>query len=826
MLAPEVRNNKDLLIMIMALGDAYLEKGLYGEAAKRYEQLLQFKVANKHIYTNLSKSLIGLKRFDEQALDIYQKAIQYEPNNAEIYEVLAKSFLKDKRDDAGALQVYEMALRNDSTMFEKIAQHLSAAYYRQKDYEKCRQVTAKLLYKTGYIPAAVELNTRCAWETEQYHDTINLLKKLIDQTQNPELLMKQLCITYLEKKFSSEVKNQPERFSFIDRHLVMEYLHQTHKFETLQDLSFYLDLKRFLFEREYWGSFESPQTAETETIYAYHSFEETREFGVQAADGSGPFNLGSEVLNKLAPFETVTGKTSVARSRLTFEDFQKGGGAIFSEKGETSEHFVLPADSEIVITIELSNFRQVRQQFGAEQVEQIRKKFFVVVTDTLEKYQIINVWAASNGLLIFANDVIQAVSLSVDLLNILNRYNFVNEPKEQVHLSIGIHHARDGLQHNSEQTLRELSTGIKVGTAAEKDLTLADKPVYNKVFQKMDRVFLSAKAYREIKSSNRFKVNNVGQFKLKYLKDNLSLYEIAWRNPIDELKFGYIRRLGRFELLAELGGKGAIKVYKAKDATLQRFVIMKVIQSEAFNSLPANNPQKREFYQIASTLGQLNHPNIVTIYEVDEDQDLTYVAREFVEGEPFTDMFKNGNFNTERFIKAIYQVFKALVYCGRLGFLHLNLKPNNVLLSANDEPKLTDFYIPGALFDEHHGAEDEAHLLYKAPEQIKGQTADQRSDIFTLGIIMYQTLTLKHPFSAGTAESMAEAILGVTPQPPSALNVQSPRFLDALVLKCLEKDPQRRFQSAEHVVDILKKNFERILFSNFNFQIAQSRDSY
>lgn len=812
--------------MIMALGDAYLEKGLFGEAAKRYNQLLEFRVANKHIYTNLSKALIGLKRFDDQALQIYQKAIRYEPNNAEIYEVLARSFLKDRRDDEGALQVYEMALREDNPQFEKIARHLSVTYYKQNKFDKCREVTAKLLNKTGYLPQAADLHVRCAWETERYHETINLLKKLIDATENPGALMKQLCQTYLEKKYSAEVHSKQAKFSFIDRHLTMEFLHQTSRFDTLQELCFYLELKRFLFEKEYWGSFENDKSVETEAIYAYHSFEETQEYGVQSRGKSGPFSLSGEVLNKLSTLETLTGKSPVPRSPLTFEDFQKEGAALFSERGEQTEEFLIPADAEIVMTVELSNYEKVRAEFGQEQVKQIQKKFLVVISDSLEKYKIAHVWAAANGLLIFTNDIIHSVSLAVDLLNILNRYNFVNEPKEQVHLTIGIHHARDGLLHNSEQTLRDLSTGIKIATACERDLSVQDRAVYAKVFQKTDRIFLSAKAYREVKSSNRFRVNALGQFKLKYLKENVSLFEVAWRNPIDELKFGYIKKLGRFELLAELGGKGAIKVYKAKDESLQRFVIMKVIQSEVFNALPANNPQKREFYQIASAIGQLNHPNIVNIYEVDEDQDLTYIAREFVEGTPVTDMFKNGNFNIERFIKVIYQTFKSLMFSHRLGFLHLNLKPNNIMLSPTDEVKLMDFFIPGTLFDEHHTQNDESAQLYLAPEQIQSQQADARSDVFAMGVVMYQILTLKHPFVGATNQSVTESILRTPASPPSALNNQVPRFCDALVLKCIEKQPEKRFQSIDQIVNLLKKNFERILFSNFNYQIAQSRDSY
>ncbi len=824
----EARNNKDLLIMIMALGDAYLEKGLYGEAAKRYNQLLSLKVANQHIYTGLSKALIGLKQFDEKAIVIYQRAIRYEPDNSEIYNILANTFLKEKREDANAILVYEMALRQDTPQFQKLAEHLSIIYLSQKEFEKCRDITGRLIDRAGYLPRFLQMHVQSSYEVEEFHDLTNRIKKLLDLTENNTELLNLLCRVYLERKFSCDCNNQSVRFSYIDKQMVADQLSQTRRFETLQDVSFFLELKRFSLEKACWGATEANSDVETETIFAYQSLEQSQ-FG--QAGGTPPpsaFHLNREVLKKLNSFEGPSSKSDTPRSPLTFEDFQKDGASIFSQQNEVTGEFDVPGDADILVTIELSNFEEVRSQFGVDQVNQIRKKFLVVVADSLEKFHVANVWATANGLLVFANDVVQAVSLAVDLLNILNRYNFVNEPQEQVHLAVGIHHAREGLNGNNEQTLRDLSVGIKIGTVGENDLSARDRAMYGRVFQKTDRIFLSAKATREIKSSNRFKVNSLGQFKTKFLPEELSLSEIAWRNPIDELKFGYIKKLGRFELLAEVGGKGAVKVYKAKDANLQRFVIIKVIQSEAFNSLPANNPQKEEFYKMATALGQLNHPNVVTIYEVDEDQALTYIAREYVEGVPITEVFTGGNFNAERFIKIIYQTFKGLVYSHRFGFFHRNLKPNNIMVCQNDETKIMDFLIPSTLFEDqtHRPMPEDSDQLYLAPEQVHGHEGDNRSDIFAFGVIMYQILTMKHPFASANYQSLEDAILHIEPPPPSQLNTQVPRFCDALVQKCLEKNPAKRFQSGDQIVDLLKKNFERILFSNFNHQIAQSRDSY
>jgi serine/threonine-protein kinase len=267
---------------------------------------------------------------------------------------------------------------------------------------------------------------------------------------------------------------------------------------------------------------------------------------------------------------------------------------------------------------------------------------------------------------------------------------------------------------------------------------------------------------------------------------------------------------------------------------LQRFVILKVIQSEAFNALPPNNQQKIEFYQIAKSFGQMNHPNITTIYEVDEDQGLTYVAREFVEGIPLIDIFKNGKgYSPERLIKIMYQICKGLQFSHRLGFCHFNLKPNNVRVGVNDEVKIMDFHIPKSLFFEFDNfKEDHEQILYMAPERLRAgagparAAGDSRSDIFSLGVLLYHLVTQVYPFASRNIDDLTHAILNKTPPPPSGINKQLPQFCESFIMKCMAKDPDKRFQSVEQMVTLLKKTFEGSLFSNFSYQIAQARDSY
>jgi len=822
----DIKTNKDLIIMIMALGDAYLEKGLYAEAIRRYSQLLQNKIANKHIYTNLSKAMIGLKRFDRQALAIYQKAIEYDRSNVSIYHVLARSFLKDNREDAEAIRTYEVALQTDTPDFATVADSLSQIYYRNGEFDKCATVAQNQLQKQGYHEKAITYFLECSWRTQRYDQAINELKMLMDKYPAKENLGKYLCITYLEKSHHGFLQDKPMKYSFIDRQITQDYLKNMAKLKRLQDLAFFLEIERFLSDSEYWGNLDLLEQDPEEALVLQEAEGGTEVHRASAREGIVK-TRNRQLVRHLNAFDKLSTQEFSSRSSLTFDDFQTRGAAIFEQSAVEENPLHLPEGSEIIIVIEWSNFDALSASLEQDGLFQLRNKLIFMLLDVLDKYRIHHVHAATNGFIIFAKDIINSVSLCVDLLNKTNKFNFADENNHSLHLTVGIHHTRNGLNIKNEELLKELCTAVKLGLVNEADLPEDDRPMYAKVFQKSDRILLSSKAYRAIKGAKRFRVGTIGQFKLKYLKDNLTIHEVSWRNPIEDLKLGYIRTLGRFNLLAEIGDTGGIRVFKAKDPDLQRFVILKVIQSEMFNALPANNPHKIEFYQVTKRLAQMNHPNIANIYDVDDDHGLTFIVRQFIEGTTITERFRERNgFNAELFIKIIYQVFKGLHYCHRLGYYHHNLKPTNIRIGENNETKIMDFLIPGSALADYSNHLTGAQRMYQAPEQLQGDKGDARSDIFSFGMVMYEAVTGRHPFADKSYRTVEEAILNQKPVRPSELNPRVPKFCDALILKCLAKHPENRVQSAEQVVTLLKKNFEKILFSRFNYQLAQSRTSF
>ena len=827
----DAKDNKDLIRMLMALGDAYLEKGLYSDAAKKYEQIIALKVANKNLYINLSKAYIGSNKLDHTAIVVFKKAIQYAPNNADLCKILAVSFLNEGRDDPEALQIYQVALRHDTPIFEKLAERVGMIYFKKKDFHKCKETVELILEKSGYQPRAFSMFIHSCWSAGLLNDAIARLKKLIDVAENKTVIGKYLCVTFLEKKFAAELESQISIFSLLDKNIILGFLCSIARFNRLQDLSLFLELKRFLTNGEYWGDSRATSAKEPENAYVLQQIEGYAEASEERKESSAlPNNITSDVLDKLQPFETITGRSigsgAGAHSELTYEDFKKEGAAIFSETKGGSQKWKLPDNLEVLITIEFSNYEQLRAELGQQQIEQIKRKLYVLLFDQLEKYQLVHIWATSNGLLIFAKETVNAVSFATGVLSKLGRFNHLSEPNEQIHLSIGIHCARESFGNDSDQTLKDLSIGVKVGIAGERDLPTGSE--YSDILRKTDRIFLTAKAYRQVKNSNRFAAETIGQIKLKYFSDTLGLHEIDWRNPIDELTFGNINKLGRFDLLADLGKKGVFQAYKAKDSILRRIVLLKVVKSEVFSSLPTSNEQKRAFYQMAKALGQMSHPNIANIYEVEEDKGLTYIVREFIEGAPVTEIFPNQmKFNAERLMQIILQICKGLHYAHQLGFFHLNLKPGNIRVGLYDETKLMDFFNPQAFFGDKKlpgSGEDNDRVYYLSPEQIHGQDGDGRSDIFSLGAILYQVVTGMNPFADSTEVETRSAILSKALQPPRELNDQLPKFCEVLMMKCLAKDPMKRFQTVNEMITVIKKAIEAGIVSNFNYHIAQSRD--
>lgn len=264
--------------------------------------------------------------------------------------------------------------------------------------------------------------------------------------------------------------------------------------------------------------------------------------------------------------------------------------------------------------------------------------------------------------------------------------------------------------------------------------------------------------------------------------------------------------LAHYRILERLGSGGMGEVYRAEDARLQRQVAIKVLPPTM-----ASDPERLErFAREAKAVGGLNHPNIVTIHAIEEVAGQRILVMELVEGRPLDELIPSGGMDRERFFELAIQLADAVSAAHEHGVTHRDIKPSNVMVAAGDRVKVVDFGL-AKLRQAARSAErtvalpddltEEGRILgtypYMSPEQIKGQAADHRSDIFSLGVVLYEMATGQRPFAGETSADLISSILRDVPAPPAEANRQLPRHLDRIVAHCLEKDPDRRFQTAK-----------------------------
>jgi predicted esterase len=267
--------------------------------------------------------------------------------------------------------------------------------------------------------------------------------------------------------------------------------------------------------------------------------------------------------------------------------------------------------------------------------------------------------------------------------------------------------------------------------------------------------------------------------------------------------------LSRYRLGEKLGAGGMGVVYRAFDTRLERPVAIKLLPPEAVG----NDERRQRFVREAKAASALNHSHIVTIYDIDrvatERGEVDLIAMELVEGEPLDQRLARGALQVERALELALQLTDALAVAHGAGIVHRDVKPANLMLTAAGELKLLDFglsrYSPSGQTDSEaltvsHGLTTTGALVgtpaYMSPEQAEGKPADARADVFAAGSILYEMLTGRRPFTSDTQVGQLLAVLRETPQPLRSLRAETPPELERIVLRCLEKEPARRYPSA------------------------------
>lgn len=279
------------------------------------------------------------------------------------------------------------------------------------------------------------------------------------------------------------------------------------------------------------------------------------------------------------------------------------------------------------------------------------------------------------------------------------------------------------------------------------------------------------------------------------------------------------KTLGHFRIIDKVGEGGMGVVYRATDLRLGREVALKVLPSE----LVADEERRARFIREARTAAAVGHPNIVTVYEVDEEEGVIFIAMELLVGTTLDRLLEDGALPSEKVLRHAIQAVEGLARAHASRIVHRDLKPSNILIGPDERVKLLDFGLARPS-DEKSGETDPDRSLmptisaevtregkvlgtvaYMSPEQARGLALDSRSDIFSFGVVLYEMVTGVKPFRGETHTDTLTAILRDRQPPVARFNTEVPAELERIISRCLEKDPGERYQKAEELLGDLRR---------------------
>jgi serine/threonine-protein kinase len=284
------------------------------------------------------------------------------------------------------------------------------------------------------------------------------------------------------------------------------------------------------------------------------------------------------------------------------------------------------------------------------------------------------------------------------------------------------------------------------------------------------------------------------------------------------------KQFGRYKIRSQIGAGGMGEVFLAEDPELERLVALKILPGE----FAENDDRVRRFIQEAKSVSALNHPNILTIYEIGMTDNARYIASEYIKGETLREKIKAKSLTVSETLDIAVQVVSALEAAHEAGIIHRDIKPENIMLRTDRLVKVLDFGLAKLAENKSEDIDDEAETrarmntqagmilgtaAYMSPEQARGKDVDTRTDIWSLGVVFYEMLTGRQPFSGETISDLIASILIREPQTFDKINAQISSELEEIVFKALKKDCGERYQTAKDLLDHLKHLKKKLEFS-------------
>lgn len=283
-------------------------------------------------------------------------------------------------------------------------------------------------------------------------------------------------------------------------------------------------------------------------------------------------------------------------------------------------------------------------------------------------------------------------------------------------------------------------------------------------------------------------------------------------------------KIGKYKILRTLGTGASSEVFLGADPFLDRQVAIKLVRPEVLKDEKLGKIYRKLFMTEASLSGKLQHPHIAEIYDAVEEDDYNYIVMEFVDGGTLEQFCEpNSLLPVEQVVEMVFKCSRALDYAHELGVTHRDIKPENILFAGGTDVKISDFGAALTGSGETTHVADIGSPAYMSPQQIKGHPLDHRTDIFSLGVVLYKLLTAHLPFQGSNNHSIMYQITSIDPPPPSTFRQEIPPSIDAIVKKAMSKDLDDRYATWKDFSFELAEAFRGQFMRKSDHELADSQ---
>ncbi|MFQ5822675.1 MAG: protein kinase [bacterium] len=767
------KDDQQVIDLLKALGRAYLENGENQKASEKYRQLINQGIEDPEILRNFALALARMQSIDDKALHIYKKAVATEQNDEALYLTLSTLLLKEKKTDELALKVYQRSLKFNPPFEEELRTALEKIFQDTTETISIPELRQSLL-DSHKNPELLYLFLFTSWQEEKYDEALHILKDLYLRSHQNSIYLNAICQTLFEKKSNAEEKGLEIRLSSVDIQYCLKFRNLEEPFRRIKEIEFYLDFKNLCSAL--------PKDSKKLT----------------GSNNEYEFFLSDEALENIE--EITESKISWLERESSFKIIQNFIDK-FGQINENNQSKCFKKSNLINLLNSIAIFEILNFNDNPENSQLPFSTFLDLISRNLAGFDGMILCRTEDGLITFGTNPNEIITAAVDTLKQLERYNQVVEEFENIDIRITLHLTPEPLIKFENQGLKELRKAIKIHNIGLSD-RLSFTMDSGKDFSESKLLLMSEPVVDYVQG---FSLKKVGDFRLPHLPNKHPIYEVLWKDTIEKIKIGLTKKFGRFEVSETIKENQLYSTFRGTDPQLDRPVIIKAYKAQAFAGFKDFTQLRKQFYEEVRKLNRIVHPNVAVIYDAGEEGDILYLVREYINGIDLNHhLSQQGLPDVYKTLKFYLQVIKILVYYHQSQIWHKNLKPNNIILTQQNDIKLAD----GGLLQVRHTDkvwhDDLESQSYASPEQIQSSKLTQSCDVFLLGIMLYESLTGTHPYWAQNASEVRIKTLADDPAPPSNLRFDLPKALDGILAKALAKSPEDRYQSINEFASALR----------------------